>query len=201
MIENRKFRLRVSYIKSGRLAYLSHLEVTRALERSVRRANLPFAVSEGFSPHMKLSFGSALPVGVGSVCEIFDCVMKDYIAAEEALSRLQASSPADLAPFAASYVANNATAASVAYRFSEYRALCNVEVPDFDIPETITVTRKKKEKVLNVDDYLTEMPLVDGKTIEFCLESKERGSLRADVLLKSFNLPCKVISLTRISQR
>ena len=44
------FRLRVGYCKQGRLALLSHLEIARALERAVRRAALPFAVSQGFSP-------------------------------------------------------------------------------------------------------------------------------------------------------
>ncbi len=51
---------------------LSHLELARALERAVRRAQLPFAVSQGFSPHMRIAFGAALPVGVGGTAEIFD---------------------------------------------------------------------------------------------------------------------------------
>ena len=59
------FRLRVVFRKAGRLALLSHLEVARALERAVRRAGLPYAVSQGFSPHMRIAFGAALPVGVG----------------------------------------------------------------------------------------------------------------------------------------
>ncbi|WP_417304102.1 DUF2344 domain-containing protein, partial [Ellagibacter isourolithinifaciens] len=45
------FRLRLTFAKQGRLAMLSHLEVARALERTVRRAGLPYAVSQGFSPH------------------------------------------------------------------------------------------------------------------------------------------------------
>ena len=63
-MQDRVFRLRVTYRKAGRLSMLSHLEVTHALERAVRRSGLPFALTQGFSPHMKLSFGSALPVGV-----------------------------------------------------------------------------------------------------------------------------------------
>ena len=65
MTEGRTFRLRVSFVKQGRLAMLSHLELARALERAVRRAKLPYAVSNGFSPHMRIAFGAALPVGVG----------------------------------------------------------------------------------------------------------------------------------------
>ena len=53
MADPRLFRLRVTFHETGRLAMLSHLELARALERAVRRAQLPFAVSQGFSPHMR----------------------------------------------------------------------------------------------------------------------------------------------------
>ena len=48
MADPRLFRLRVTFHETGRLAMLSHLELARALERAVRRAQLPFAVSQGF---------------------------------------------------------------------------------------------------------------------------------------------------------
>ena len=82
MADQQNFRLRVFFAKSGRCAMLSHLEVARALERAVRRAALPYAISQGFSPHMKIAFGAALPVGVGGVSECFDLMMTSYIAPE-----------------------------------------------------------------------------------------------------------------------
>ena len=44
------FRLRVRYGKRDRLKYLGHLEVIHTIERIVRRAGLPYAVTQGFSP-------------------------------------------------------------------------------------------------------------------------------------------------------
>ena len=79
MADPRLFRLRVTFHETGRLAMLSHLELARALERAVRRAQLPFAVSQGFSPHMRIAFGAALPVGVGGTAEIFDLFLTDYV--------------------------------------------------------------------------------------------------------------------------
>ena len=76
MADPRNFRLRVEFCKQGRLALLSHLEVARALERAVRRAGLPFAISQGFSPHMKIAFGAALPVGVGADAADFAIVQE-----------------------------------------------------------------------------------------------------------------------------
>ena len=64
--QNRKFKLRVHYKKVDRAAWLSQLELARALEHAIRRSGLKYAVSEGFSPHMRISFAQALSVGIDS---------------------------------------------------------------------------------------------------------------------------------------
>jgi len=64
--------VRVRYAKEGRLVALSHLEVMHAILRSVRRAGLPVAFSQGYHPKPRVSFGPALPVGVSSVAEFLD---------------------------------------------------------------------------------------------------------------------------------
>ena len=38
---------------------------------------------------MKIAFGAALPVGVGSTCEIFDLQLTRYLAPDKALAALQ----------------------------------------------------------------------------------------------------------------
>ena len=196
----KKFKLRVTFVKQNKLAFLSHLEVTSALERAVRRAELPFSVSQGFSPHMLLSFGSALPVGVGSTCEIFDVTLSDYVNPELALSKLQNAMPEDLMAQSAEYVGVKATAASNAFNNSTYEATYVGEIPDFEVPETIEVVRKKKTKTLNVDDYLVEMPEIEGQTIICTLRSSQAGSLRIDKLLASFNIETPLKTITRVKQ-
>ena len=206
------FRLRVEYRKQGRLALLSHLEIARALERAVRRADLPFAVSQGFSPHMKIAFGSALPVGVGSTCEIFDLQMTRYVAPEKALAALQAASVPDLMPYECRYIGPRDAAASVAYPVAVYRAeLSFAPEGGLSAPEEVRVVRKKKEKVLRVADYLVAPLAVDGADVTFELEAKPTGSLRPDVLLKAcvdaWNVahpdgePLRISSITRTAQR
>ena len=64
--------VRVRYAKEGRLVALSHLEVMHAVLRSVRRAGLPVAFSQGYHPKPRISFGPALPVGVSSTAEFLD---------------------------------------------------------------------------------------------------------------------------------
>lgn len=206
------FRLRVEYRKQGRLALLSHLEIARALERAVRRADLPFAVSQGFSPHMKIAFGSALPVGVGSTCEIFDLQMTRYVAPEKALAALQAASVPDLMPHGCRYIGPRDAAASVAYPVAAYRAeLSHAPEDGLPMPDEVHVVRKKKEKVLRVADYLVAPLAVDGAGVTFELEAKPTGSLRPDVLLEAcvdaWNVahpdgePLRISSITRTAQR
>ncbi|WP_080798159.1 TIGR03936 family radical SAM-associated protein [Arabiibacter massiliensis] len=183
MPDPRNFRLRVTFCKQGRLALLSHLEVARALERAVRRAGLPFAVSEGFSPHMKIAFGAALPVGVGGTRELFDLQMTRYVRPEEALAALQAASVPDLMVKACSYIDAHAPAASAAYPVGTYRALLSCAPAALPVPEEVRVVRKKKEKVLHVPEFLAGEMELAGATLTLSLVSKPTGSLRPDVLL------------------
>lgn len=197
----RAFRLRCRFIERDRLALLSHLEVAHSLERVVRRAKLPFAISQGFSPHMKIAFGAALPVGVGSTCELFDLQLTEYVAPEKALAALQAASVFDLMVEECSYIENSAPAASVAFPFSTYEVRLDAPVASAVVPEAITVVRKRKEKELVVDEFLAEPFMFSGDRATFTLEAKPTGSLRPDVLLQHCTFDARVVSVTRIAQR
>ncbi len=185
MADPRNFRLRVMFCKQGRLALLSHLEVARALERAVRRAGLPFAISQGFSPHMKIAFGAALPVGVGGTHEAFDLQMTRYLPPDQVLEMLQAASATDLMVKGCRYIEPDAPAASVAYPVGTYRALLSCAPAQLRVPHEITLVRKKKEKVLRVSDFLVGEMRLAGATLTFSLESKPTGSLRPDALLRA----------------
>lgn len=66
------FRHRVTFSKTGDARLLSHRNTMDVLERAIRAAGLPARYSEGFNPHMKLSMGPALPLGLESRHEVFD---------------------------------------------------------------------------------------------------------------------------------
>lgn len=160
------FRLRVTFSKLGRLAMLSHLELARALTRTVRRADLPYALTQGFSPHMKIAFGAALPVGIESICEIFDVSLLDYVPVDAALERLQAVSAPDLMPHAARYLVADEAAASIAYPISRYEARLNVSASLLHVPESIVVVRKKREKVLDPAEFIRSLSFGTGNGSE-----------------------------------
>lgn len=114
-------RLRVCYRKTGRLRFLSHLEVCRALERGVRRAGLPVAYTQGFSPKVKLAFGPALPVGFGGMREYVDIWLQRHLPPAEVEARLTPCLHPELGVQEAGFVAPKdrslaATVAVAAYR-------------------------------------------------------------------------------------
>ena len=65
-------KVRFRFTKLGKLRWTSHRDVARMWERAFRRAQLPVAKTEGFTPRPKVSFGLALPTGHESLAEYLD---------------------------------------------------------------------------------------------------------------------------------
>jgi radical SAM-linked protein len=65
-------RVRVQFSKTGKLRYLSHLELVTVMLRGLRRANVPLNYSKGFHPSPLVSFGPSLGVGIAGEREYFD---------------------------------------------------------------------------------------------------------------------------------
>lgn len=65
-------KLRLKYQKLGKVRWISHRDIARCIERAVRRAELPVAYSEGFTPRPRIAFGLALPTGAESLAEYID---------------------------------------------------------------------------------------------------------------------------------
>ncbi|HEX6576844.1 MAG TPA: TIGR03936 family radical SAM-associated protein [Jiangellaceae bacterium] len=78
-------RLQVRYAKRGRMRFTSHRDFQRAFERALRRAGVPMAYSQGYSPHPKVSYAGAAPMGAASEAEYLE------------ISLTQARDPADVA--------------------------------------------------------------------------------------------------------
>lgn len=64
--------IRVYFTKLGRLKYISHLDLQRAIARLLVRSGLPIAYSEGFNPHPKLTITQPLSIYQEGEHESFD---------------------------------------------------------------------------------------------------------------------------------
>jgi radical SAM family uncharacterized protein/radical SAM-linked protein len=72
LVQGEPRRYRFVYEKTGPAAFLSHLDVIRALPRSFRRLEIPLFYSSGFHPKPDMTFGPALSLGVASLAEAVD---------------------------------------------------------------------------------------------------------------------------------
>ena len=91
MDELLKYRLR--FTKTGRAAYISHLDLMRCMQRAFLRAGLPLKYSEGFNPHALISILLPLPLGEESVCELMDFRLCEAVHPAEIAGALRAALP------------------------------------------------------------------------------------------------------------
>src|SRR5579859_3882675 len=89
--------VRLRYTKRGKVRWISHRDVARALERAFRITKLPLAFTEGFSPRPKVSFGLALSTGHESEAEYLDLVLTDEIDLEPPTESLTEALPEGMA--------------------------------------------------------------------------------------------------------
>jgi radical SAM-linked protein len=86
-------RLRVTFTRGEELKYITHLDLMRFWERALRRAALPVAYSEGFTPHPQISLAAPLPVGTTSEAELMDVFTAERIRPREFMERASEELP------------------------------------------------------------------------------------------------------------
>lgn len=204
------FKLRICFRKSGRLRFLSHLETGRAWERAARRARLPYAVSQGFTPRMRIAFGPALPVGTAGEHEYLDIMLTRFVPVAEVTAALDAAVVPELGLVTCGYV--SPAEASLASRLTI--ATYDVEIeggsPHQELARSLTefvgagrlsVEHKGKQKVFDLSRALPKEPEVrtmEGRTvIRMWVRMGEQGSLRPEVFVAAAIGTGRVASVTR----
>jgi radical SAM-linked protein len=114
-------RLRLTFSKTGTLRYIGHLDLQTVLERTIRRAGLPLAYSQGFHPGPRIQIAAALPLGYAGLAELGDIWLEtdpgDLAGMQE---RLQAGSPPGLIIVAVESVDEHAPALQTLVVSTEY---------------------------------------------------------------------------------
>jgi len=89
-------KLRLALSKGEDMRFLSHLDYAQAVERMIRRAAIKMAYSEGFNPHMKISFSSALALGITADVEYLDMDIIEDLTVADVKERLNQVAPPGL---------------------------------------------------------------------------------------------------------
>jgi len=203
-------KLRLKITKGEELRFISHLDYVRAITRAVRRAKLPAAYSEGFNPHMKVAFASALAVGVTSEAEYMDLDMVDQPAPGGVIARLNAVLPCGIQAQEAGYIGERAAALMAVVDKTDYQIVipitdvfspteAQMSLTRFAEAEKVVYIRQspKGKRFIDLKQYLAgplEMK-ISPQNVQLSLSIKmtSGGSVKPsevlDVLVSDFGFP------------
>lgn len=88
--------VRVFFSKSGRAIYISHLDLMRAMTRAFSRSGLPVWYTQGFHPHLYITFALPLSLGTTGLCESMDVRLLEEVPNDEVAARLNTALPEGL---------------------------------------------------------------------------------------------------------
>lgn len=181
--------IRIFFTKCGEAAYISHLDLQRVMARALRRSGLPVWYSQGFNPHIYMSFSLPLPLGQESLCESVDCKteseQEDFAAFVEPLN---AALPRGIDAVHIAQPAHSAAEiASAEYEigYTIQRAAVEIAATVYDDAETAMVLRKTKrsEQQIDLKSFLPVLQLADAPKASLMVTLPAGGELNINPAL------------------
>lgn len=179
-------KVRLRFSKLGDMSLLSHLELLSLFTRAVGRSRIPIRFSQGFHPHPKFSFATALSVGVESWAEYLDMEVDPGCDPEFVKEGLNSVLPEGIRIMEAVIIPRTSPSLavitdSVLYRLTlqGYSASdLGIQAERFLALETYPFRREKKGKAIELDlrkelvelracTNILEMKIMRGKPVEF----------------------------------
>jgi radical SAM-linked protein len=189
---------RLRFAKRGELRLVSHHDLMRCLERMVRRARIPLAMSQGFTPRPKISFALALGLGIEGHDEVVDIELSQPVDPTELLRRLAEASPAGLQWLEARTLPGSAPAprpVAVEYCLcvpQERRAAALAAVKSFLASKSCLVTRRRadrgSEHTYDLRASIADASMSEDGVLRAILIIRPEGSARPEELLECLGL-------------
>ena len=183
----------VVFEKAARLRHIGHLDLMRAMQRALRRSGLPLCYSQGFNPHILLSFAAPLSVGMPGRREIMEVPIAQDMPADAFLSALRAALPPDLPCLSAHPVDDRHPAPMAQLSAAMFEAKLEAvpeglaeAIPRFLAQAEIPAVRKTKTglKPCDIRPMIYALSLA-GDTLRFTLALCEKATCKPDLLLDS----------------
>lgn len=187
--------VRLFYKKSGRMRFISHLDMTRFMTRAIRRAKLPVWYTEGFNPHLYMTFALPLSLGFESEYEILDIrILDDDYPISGLPEKLNAVCPPYIRFFDAAepiLKSGDIAAACFEITFDDGGQIQNA-LNGFLNRDTLTVLKKTKkgaEKEIDIADKVKSFSFnkSEGNTVlKITLPAGSRENLNPELFLNKF---------------
>jgi len=188
-------KVRLRFAKRGDLRLVSHHDLMRCLERTLRRAKLPMALSQGFNPRPKVVFTLALGLGIEGRREVVDLELDEPIEPGDVLSRLTAEAPPGLEFLTAEAIAPGrpAQAEVVHYEIDLPPGRwepARVAIASFLASGSWQYTRHRPDRTVESDlrPFVLGAELDPSGVLRFRLKMTSNGSARPEEVLEAFGL-------------
>jgi radical SAM-linked protein len=197
-------RLRIVFSKTGTLRYTGHLDLQSIWERTVRRAGLPLAYTQGFHPSPKIQIASALPLGFIGRAEIVDLWLDESQAdrqVHECADMLQPAAPPGLSIVGVEEVDDHGPALQTQMASAEYQVTLLEAVDEADLERrveellaAISLPRERRGKQYNLRPLIEELgllPVDDGSVtirLQMRLAAREGATGRPEEVLDALGI-------------
>lgn len=189
----------VVFEKGFALRHIGHLDLMRTIQRALRRTNLPIRYSNGFNPHIQLSFAAPLSVGVVGLREVMDVPIEGEYDTEAFIQELNEALPGCLRVWGCRAVPDDFPALMALVAGSRIRieieageaaeSIAAVFPAWMESRECVTLRKTKSgENRTNIRPFVAEGTLEKregGYTIRCLINNQAEGSLKPQVLMQS----------------
>jgi radical SAM-linked protein len=189
-------KVRLRFAKCGDLRLVSHHDLMRCLERMLRRAEFPIAMSQGFNPRPKITFALALGLGIEGLREVVDLELSEPLDLSDIVGRLRAVAPPGFDWKDAHALPPNAPPPhprTVEYSFpvvAERREVALSHLESLLTCASWPMTRHRPNRDVNYDlrPQVVEAELTTEGLLRFRLKVSPDGSARPEELLEALAL-------------
>jgi len=195
--------VRVFYNKTGKLKYISHLDINRVMLRMVRRAHIDVWFTEGFNRHPYINFALPLSLGFESESEAVDMRINDDMSDDEIMQRLSAVAPDGMKITAVKEPVKKFSEIAYADFTVKINRECSNELKSFLAqPEILVDKTTKKGGTRQIDlkqkikKYSVES--AEGNTIlNITLPAGSQDNINPNLILNAFSADLPISSIVR----
>ncbi|WP_035235490.1 TIGR03960 family B12-binding radical SAM protein [Desulfobacter vibrioformis] len=200
-----KYELEFSKLEDAR--FFGHLEMATIFERAVKRTGFAVKYSRGFNPSMRMSFATALPLGMESEAERLYIYFEKGLKPGRIISALNAQLPRGIQITECTLfrkTPQNPTPRAT-YQISFARPCIHQPELDrfLDLPEFMVEDLSKKGKIRKTDlrRALSSVRLISPICLEMTLTSYNERIVRpSEVLARGFGVDDTVVKDARIKK-
>lgn len=183
--------VRIRFRKTGKIKYISHLDLCRTLKSAFIRAGIPIWYSEGFNPRPKMVFGLTVSVGSESLCEVLDIRITRPMEEREFVDRLKSAFPPGITVDCA-YVPHTKLT-DIAYSEYEVRLSEDIDAGLIDrilsAPMMVLKHGKKGDVETDIRPQIHEIR-AEGNVLKMVLAAGQGNYLNPDYVMKVIHSAC-----------